>query len=61
MEYILRETRLKEDGFNIRRKNINNLSCADNTTRIAENAKGLQALVMKVKEHNEKFIVRLNI
>lgn len=43
-----------ECSFKTEGKHIHNLSYTDKTTMILENAKNLQVLVMKVKEHNEK-------
>ena len=37
-------------GINIDRRNINNLSYADDTTLMAESKKELKSLLMKVKE-----------
>ena len=44
-------------GIKIARRNINNLSYADDTTLMAE----LKSLLMKVKEESEKFGLKLNI
>ena len=44
-------------GIKIARRNINNLSYADDTTLMAE----LKSLLMKVKEENEKAGLKLNI
>ena len=41
-------------------RNINNLRYADDTTIMAE-SKELKNLLMKVKEENEKFDLKLNI
>ena len=41
-------------GIKIARRNINNLSYADDTTLMAENEKQLKNLLMKVKEESEK-------
>ena len=35
-------------------RNINNLTCADDTTLTAENEEVLKCLLMKVKEDSEK-------
>ena len=40
-------------GIKIARRNINNLSYADDTTLMAENEE-LKSLLMKVKEESEK-------
>ena len=41
-------------GIKIARRNISNLSYADDTTLMAENEKQLKNLLMKVKEESEK-------
>ena len=41
-------------------RNINNLTCADNTTLMAEREEELKSLLMKVKE-SEKAGLKLNI
>ena len=48
-------------GIKIVGKNINNLRYADDTTLIVESEKELKSLLMKVKEENEKFGLKLNI
>ena len=48
-------------GIKITRKNINNLSYADDTTFMAESKWELKSLLMKVKEESEKVGVKLNI
>ena len=50
----MRNTGLDESqaGIKIARKNIHNLSYADNTTLMAE-SKELKSLLLKVKEENE--------
>ena len=48
-------------GIKTARKNINNLSYADNTTVMAESKEELKSLLMKVKEENEKAGLKLNI
>ena len=45
----------------IARRNINNLRYADDTILVAENKEELKSLLMKVKEENEKFGLKLNI
>ena len=45
----------------ISRRNINNLSYADNTTLMAESEEELKSLLMKVKKKNEKVGLKLNI
>ena len=47
-------------GIKIVGKNINNLRYADDTTLIVESEKELKSLLMKVKEENEKFGLKLN-
>ena len=41
-------------GIQIGRRNINNLSYADNTTLMAESKEKLKSLLMKLKEESEK-------
>ena len=41
-------------GIKIAGRNINSLSYADDTTRIAENEEELKILSMKVKQESEK-------
>ena len=48
-------------GIKIARRNINNLSYADDTTLMAEREEELKGLVMKVKEESEKVGLKLNI
>ena len=48
-------------GMKIARRNINNLRYADDTTLMAESAKELKNLLMKVKEESEKVGLKLNI
>ena len=48
-------------GIKIARKNINNLSYADDTTLMAENEEELKSLLMKVKEESDKVGLKLNI
>ena len=61
-EYIVRNTGLDEAqaGIKIARRNINNLTSADDTTLTAE-SKELKSLLMKVKEESEKVVLKLNI
>ena len=42
-------------------RNINNLRYADDITLMAESEEELKSLLMKVKEENEKFGLKLNI
>ena len=60
-EYTMRNAGLDEAqaGMKIARRNINNLSYADDTTLMVESEE-LQSLLMKVKE-SEKFGLKLNI
>ena len=48
-------------GIKIDRRNINNLSNADDTTLMAESKEELKSLLMKVKEEREKVGLKLNI
>ena len=48
-------------GIKIAGRNINNLRCADDTTRMAEIEEELKSLLMKVKEESEKVGLKLNI
>ena len=48
-------------GIKIAGRNINHLSYADDTTLMAESEEELKSLLMKVKEENEKFGLKLNI
>ena len=43
------------------RRNINNLTYADDTTLTAESEEELKSLLMKVKEESEKVGLKLNI
>ena len=58
----MRNTRLEEAeaGIKIAGRNINNLRYADDTTLMAESEE-LKILMMKVKDKNEKFVLKLNI
>ena len=62
-ECIIRNTGLDEAqaGIKIARRNISNLSYADNTTLRAESEEELKSLLMKVKEESEKVGLKLNI
>ena len=55
-EYIMRNTGLYEalSRIKISGRNINNLTCADDTTLMAESKEELKSLLMKVKEESEK-------
>ena len=48
-------------GIKIARRNINNLSYADDTTVMAESEDKLKSLLMKVKEESGKVGLKLNI
>ena len=48
-------------GIKIDRRNINNLSNADDTTLMEESEEELKSLLMKVKEESEKAGLKLNI
>ena len=62
-EYIMRNTGLDEAqaGIKIARRNISNLSYAENTTLMAESEEELESLLIKVKEESEKVGLKLNI
>ena len=47
-------------GIEIAGRNINNLRYADHTTLMAESEE-LKSLLMKVKEENEKVVLKFNI
>ena len=49
-----------QTGIKISRRNINNLSYADDTTLMAESKK-LKSFLVKVKEESEKIGLKLNI
>ena len=48
-------------GIKIARRNINNLTYADDSTLVAESKEELKSLLMKVKEESEKVGLKLNI
>ena len=62
-EYIMRNAGLEETqaGIKVARRNINNLRYADETTLMAESEDELKSPLMKVKEEDEKFGLKLNI
>ena len=62
-EYIMQNARLGESqvGIKISRRNINNLSYADDTILMAESEEEHKSLLMKVKEESEKVSLKLNI
>ena len=59
----MRNTGLDEAqaGIKIARRNINNLSYADDITLMAESEEELKSLLMKVKVESEKVGLELNI
>ena len=48
-------------GIKVARRNISNLTYADDTTLMAESEEELKRLLMKVKEESEKVGLKLNI
>ena len=62
-EYIMRNAGLEEAqvGNKTVKRNISNLRYADDSTLMAENEDELKSLMMKVKEENEKVVLKLNI
>jgi len=48
-------------GIKIARRNINNLSYADDTMLMAESKEELKSLLMRVEEETEKAGLKLNI
>ena len=48
-------------GTKIVRRNSNNLTCADDTTLMAESEEELNRLLMKMKEESENIGFKLNI
>ena len=50
-----------QTGIKIARRNINNLSYADDTTLMAASEEELKSLLMKVKVESEKVGLKLNI
>ena len=61
-EYITRNAGLDESqtGIKIAGRNSNNLSCADDTTLMAE-IEELKSVLMKVEEESEEVDLKLNI
>ena len=59
----MRNTGLEEaqPGIKIARRNINNLSYADDTTLMAESEEELKSLLIKLKVESEKVGLKLNI
>ena len=62
-EYITQNEKLDETQAEIKiaRRNINNLSSAEDTILMAERKEELKSLLMKVKEESEKAGLKLNI
>ena len=62
-EYITENARLDESqaGIKMARKNINNLSYADDTTLMAESEEELKNLLVTMKEEIEKTGLNFNI
>ena len=62
-EHLMRNVGLDEAqaGIKIARRNINNLRYADDTTLMAESEEEQKSFLMKVKEENEKVVLKLNI
>ena len=62
-EYIVRNAGLDEAqaGIKVAGRNINNLSCADDTTLMAESEEELKNLLMKVKEESAEVGLKFNI
>ena len=52
---------MKQAGFKIVGRNINNLKYANDTTLVAENEEELKNLLMKMKEECEKAGLKLNL
>ena len=50
-----------QPGIKLARRNINNLTYADDTTLMAKSKEELKSLLMKVKEESEKAGLKLNI
>ena len=61
--YIMLNAGLDEAlaDINIARRNIGNLTCADDTTLMAESEEEVKSLLIKVKEESEKASLKLNI
>ena len=59
----MRNTGLDEAqaGIKVSRRNINNLTYADDTTLMAESKEEVKSLLMKVKEESEKVGLKCNI
>ena len=48
-------------GIKIAGRNINNLRYADDTILMAESEEELKSFLMKLKEENEKVVLKLNV
>ena len=59
-EYIMQAARLEEAqaGIKTAKRNINNLTYADDTTLMAESEEELKSILMKMKEESEKFNIQ---
>ena len=62
-EHMIRKAGLDESQARIKipGRNINNFRYADDTTPMAESEGELKSLLMKVKEENEKAVLKLSI
>ena len=60
-EHIMRNARLDELQAGIKRRNINNLKYAQETTLMAQSEEELKSLLMMMKEESERAGLRLNI
>ena len=62
-EYIMGNAWLEEAqaGIKIAGRNINNLRYADDTILMAESEEELKSFLMKLKEENEKVVLKLNV
>ena len=62
-EYIIQNTGLDESqtGIKIVRRNINNLTYADDTTLMGESKEELKSLSMEVREESKKAGLKLDI
>ena len=62
-EYIRRNAGLDEEQVEIKlaRRNVNNLTLADDITFMTDSNEELKSLMMKVKEESEKVVLKLNI
>ena len=60
-QYIMRNAGLEEvqAGIEIAGRNLNHLRYADDTTLMAESEEELKNLLIKVKEENEKVVLKL--